>query len=240
MYAHALERRRLGALWGATGRFFAEMHSWVIVLGAGALLWVAHSTERVWMPIGILILANSLLGGANAVLDCVQNAARQRIVVAWHQACGQWLRSILAILAVHLWGASTVNVLCGYLVATALVFGSQITLWRSMLSRLTEFHGNSDRQESKTLAAGMREYGMPFATWGPIAWLQQSSDRWVLATRTNVSQVGVYQILFQLGFYPMTLLSSLVSQVMGPVLFGLVGNGQEHPKLEPYVARCAA
>ena len=79
----------------------------------------------------------------------------------------------------------------------------------------------------------MREYGLPFAIWGPIAWLQQSSDRWVLATRTNVSQVGVYQILFQLGFYPMTLLSSLVAQVMGPVLFGLAGNGQEHPKLEP-------
>ena len=62
MYAHALDRRRLGALWGATGRFFGEMHFWVIVLGAGTLLWVAHSTQRVWMPIGILVLANSLLG----------------------------------------------------------------------------------------------------------------------------------------------------------------------------------
>lgn len=233
LYAPAIESRRLGELWRATKRFFLEMHAGVVLLGAAAITYMAFSADRKWAPIGLLVLVLSLVLCANAVLDCLQNAARQRVIVAWHQACGQWGRVLLAVALVRLWGPSGLNVLWGYLVASIIVLASQVTLWHSLLSRLSKLDEADDGRETRAFSAGMRTYGLPFAAWGVIAWLQQSSDRWVLATFTDIKQVGIYQIVYQLGFYPLTLLSNLVGQVAGPVFYGRAGDGSEPERLAP-------
>jgi len=232
LYSPALEHNRPIELWQATRRFFFEIHLGVLVLGIAVLACVALLVDRAWVPFGVLVLATSLLGGANVVLDSLQNAARHRGIVAWHQACGQWGRGVFAMFLVYHWGPTGSNVLCGYLTAAGLVFASQMTIWRSTLSRLTVFQRGVD-PGSTALVHEMRKYGLPFAAWGAIAWLQQNSDRWFLVALTDIKEVGVYQILYQLGYYPLALLSGLVGQLLGPVLFGRAGDGNDPARLLP-------
>src|SRR5438874_2297495 len=55
----------------------------------------------------------------------------------------------------------------------------------------------------------MRGYAWPFAAWGIFTWMQTASDRWALQGR-GTSEVGFYAALYQLGYYPMTLLSGFL------------------------------
>ncbi len=82
-------------------------------------------------------------------------------------------------------------------------------------------------RDAKPWRHRMVAYAWPFSVWGVVTWLQLSSDRWVLQVFCNTQDVGLYAVVYQLGFAPPMLLCGLVSQLVAPVFFQLAGDGTD-------------
>lgn len=58
-----------------------------------------------------------------------------------------------------------------------------------------------------------------------------SADRWALQVFWGPSSVGLYAVLYLLGYYPMNLLGGIASQLVGPILFARVGDGKDRDRV---------
>ena len=171
---------------------------------------------------GLAILF-SIISGANSLIDGIQNAARHRKLVAIHQAGVQWLRFLLALGSVTIFGASSSMALLGYIAASILILISQLYFLQDLLKPCSWQKISIKKKSQQSLQ--MRRYIWPFISWGVFSWLQFSADRWALACFATKSVVGTYAVLYQFGFYPLVLGTNMVQQLVGPILFERVGNG---------------
>jgi O-antigen/teichoic acid export membrane protein len=188
---------------------------------SGFLVW--HYAAK-WLPLMGAALLLSWIAGANAILDSIQNAARERNVVAWHQAFGQWLRALLPLGLAAVYIAGSTMAMSAYCLAATLVFVSQLTFfWRTILSQVRWLASDWDAVRRKV--AEVWGYSWPFVTWGLFTWAQSSSDRWALEAFRQKADVGVYQVLYQIGYSPIVLITGYIVVVAGPILFTRVGQG---------------
>jgi len=230
-FAPAHEAKQLRAYFRGSRRLVAEGTCLVFALAVLSALALLLSGRTQWLTLLAAAFLYSLLSGYCSALDGMQNAARQRAVVAWHQGLGQWLRFSLALAFIALCGALSSAAMLGYAMASAAVLGSQVFLFRRKILALL-----SDQSSAMDAAAGcwtrpMRGYAWPFAIWGVFTWAQMASDRWALQLCGSASAVGLYAALYQLGYYPMTLLSGFLSQLVLPILFSRAGDGTDKGRL---------
>lgn len=250
--ATLVQQLALGPLSGAFLRFFAPAQEanqlgaylqgvrvllgrvTIILLAVGGLfslgLWAFSHVE--WSALVLAALVFSLLSGYNAALNGMQNAARQRVIVAWHQGLGQWLRFLMAVALMAVLGAFSSVAMMGYALAFVVMLGSQIVFFRRKILPLSAFQPVVEPGDVGDWTRKMRSYAWPFATWGLFTWAQLSSDRWALQTFGVTSDVGLFAVLYQLGYYPITLLSGLVVQLISPILFSRAGDGADQSRLD--------
>jgi len=192
-----------------------------LVLMAG-LLWLGYSQ---WMGLAAGALALSVLSGYNASLSGIQNAARQRAVVAFHGGLDAWLKILLAV-GVMLWlGSSSTAVVLGYALSSLLVTGSQLLFLR----RLIRPQGQKPRA-SANWGRQIWVYSWPFSTWGVFSWAQQVSDRWALQAFASTQDVGLYAVVFQLGYAPIGLATGMAMTFLGPILYQRSGSAADHTR----------
>jgi O-antigen/teichoic acid export membrane protein len=63
--------------------------------------------------------------------------------------------------------------------------------------------------------------------WGVFTWVQLSSDRWALSIYSSASNVGLFTVVYQLGYYPISFLSGIFLQFISPILFQWTGDATE-------------
>lgn len=194
----------------------------VVVLG----LWAAGYSR--WIPITVLAFGLSLLSGYSSSLNEIQNAARHRIVVAWHQGIDQWLRYAGAAAAILLLGSTTAMALTGFVCAAALVFASQLAFLRKLL--LGNLDAGLGGNATKCIRR-LKRYAWPFSGWGFFTWAQLASDRWALDAFQQTGVVGLYAALYQIGYSPITLLGMLGVQLFSPILFSWAGDASDTARL---------
>src|SRR5262249_47531362 len=155
------------------------------VMTAAASLWIS----------GLWIAAMfAWTCSISSLVDGIQNAARQRALVAVHQGVGGWLRLALAAGAAKLWGGSSAATLCAYAAGYLLLSASQcFFLWRN----LRVARGG---EAAPTMTFPLLNYAWPFAAWGIFTWIQASADRWSINAFCGLYQTGLYQSLYQLGY----------------------------------------
>ena len=61
--------------------------------------------QEKWIPIIIMSLIFAVFSGCNSIFNSIQNAARQRLIVAFHQGLEPWARLLGVAGVVALWGA---------------------------------------------------------------------------------------------------------------------------------------
>jgi O-antigen/teichoic acid export membrane protein len=249
--ATLVQQLALGPLSGAFLRFFAPSYEanqlgaylrgvqvllgrvTIILLAVGGLfslgLWAFGYTE--WLALALAALIFSLFFGYNAVLNGMQNAARQRVVVAWHQGLGQWLRFLIAVALMAVLGAFSSVAMIGYALAFVVVLSSQLLFFRRKILPISISQPAVESDDVGDWTRKMLGYAWPFATWGLFTWAQMSSDRWALQAFGVTSDVGFYAVLYQLGYYPITLLSGLIVQLVAPILFDRAGDGADSARL---------
>ena len=217
-YAPAQERGDLagylsavrGLVWAAT----AVVAIMILLTCAGLL--IAGRME--WIAIGSAALVFAGLSGHNAILSGIQNAARQRAVVALHQGLEPWSRLLFAA-ALLLWlGSTSAVAMVGYALGVTLVLGSQYLFFRKIIQN---DGAESDRSRWQQQ---IWNYSWPISIFGTFTWMQLASDRWALERFATTQEVGLYAALFQLGYYPMSVATGMAVQFLVPIFYQRAGD----------------
>ncbi len=209
----------------AVWRLLARASGLIAILFVIILSGLFLSGNQNWIPLLILIFLFTLVSSFNIVLDNIQNAARHRVIVAWHQGVSQWLRFLLAVGMILLFGSSSIYALLGYFLSAVLVIFSQGYFFRKKLLESEYFGNRNSNQPRDTWENQMIRFALPFSAWGLFGWAQLSSDRWALQVFHSTADVGLYSVLYQLGFYPITILTGIFVQFITPILYRRAGNG---------------
>lgn len=221
-YAPAHEQGDLGGYLNAVRRLVLSA-TWIIVLMillTVAGLLIAGRTE--WIAIAIAAIIFATLSGYNAVLSGIQNAARQRAIVALHQGMESWARFLVAA-GLLLWlGASSTVAMVGYAIAVLLVLGSQYVFLRKIAPKNVTGPYIEGRWREQML-----KYSWPFASWGIFYWAQSASDRWALEFFATTREVGLYAVLFQLGYQPVSMATGMAMQLLSPILYQRAGDASD-------------
>ncbi len=224
-YSIAAEKQDLDGYLRATFRLM--IYATLVVVAISLLViigmfWLGYSH---WVTLIAAALLFSVLSAYNGTLAGIQNAARQRAVVALHASLDAWLKIGLA-LCMMLWlGYSTAVVLIGYSCSTLLSIFSQLIFLRSTIP--------IQKQKFKTEHKWTGQiwiYSLPFSTWGIFTWMQQVSDRWALQTFASAAEVGRYAVMFQLGYTPVALASALIMSSLGPIIYQRSGDATDHAR----------
>jgi O-antigen/teichoic acid export membrane protein len=230
-YSIAAEKQDLGGYLHATRNLLAYATVAVVAIGMmlmASLYWLGYSQ---WIGLAAAALVFSVLSGYNSTLNGIQNAARQRAIVAFHGGFDAWLKILLAV-GVVLWlGTSSTAVVIGYACSSLLITVSQLIFLRRTIPQQ-----HTPIQNRQQWMPQIWAYSLPFTTWGAFTWMQQVSDRWALQAFASTSDVGQYAVLFQLGFTPIALITGLAMSFLGPILYQRSGDATD-PVRNAYVHR---
>lgn len=221
-FTPAREQEWLADFYHGVQTYFFKIIAFVLVLGLLMLLLLALTGNIKLVTVGVPILLFSLFSSANGLIEGIRNGARDRKVVAFHQALFQWLRFLLAAMFIWLAGASATFALWGYAFASLLVVISQI-----YFLRCAEFYSSMrlkrNSEKGFQYVRTMRNYARPFLIMGGFTWLLSFADRWALSLFCPMSEVGYYAALYQVGYFPMIFASRILLQLVSPVLYERAG-----------------
>jgi O-antigen/teichoic acid export membrane protein len=232
-YASSKEKNELAAFFIAVNRIGYRSGFITLLIGLIVCLAIIVFKLNTYLSLAIFIIIFALISGWNTILDQLQNAARHRVIVAWHQAIGQLLKYLFAFGICTLLISSSSNAMIGYALSASLILLSQSFFYFTKLNRHDE-NAQKDigvQQSSKIWSRYFSSYASPFILWGLFTWIQMSSDRWALEFFSSTNDVGFYTVLYQLGYYPITLLTSVVLQFITPILFERIGDGSDINRL---------
>jgi O-antigen/teichoic acid export membrane protein len=221
-YSIAFEKKELHSYLRASRLMMAYATLAVLVIGLmlmTGLLWLRYFQ---WMGLASAALLFSLISGYNGSLSSIQTAARQRAVVAVHISVESWLKVIIVLGTFLIIGNSSTLIVFGFALSSLLITGSQYLLLRKFIAMQKETN-----IDSKPWIRQMWAFSWPFSTWGFFTWAQVSSDRWALEAFTSTHDVGMYSVLFQLGYTPISMASGLIVSFFAPIFFQRTGDGTD-------------
>jgi O-antigen/teichoic acid export membrane protein len=172
-----------------------------------------------WIGVAVATFVFSILSGYNSCLIGIENAARQRATVAFHTGLDSWLKIFLSIAFILWLGSFGTAVVLGYALSTLIVTCSQYFLLQRQIES-----SSGKIQLSKSWIVQIWAYSWPFSVFGAFTWMQQVSDRWALQAFVSQQEVGLYAVLFQLGYVPIGLLAGMVVNFIGPILYHRSGD----------------
>ena len=133
-----------------------------------------------------------------------------------------WARFLAAAGLLVLLGATSTVAMVGYAMGVILVLGSQYLFFRKIVPKnVTEADNGRNWSEQ------IWKYSWPFASWGIFTWAQQASGRWALGLLTTTQEVGLFAVLFQLGYYPMSMATEMAMQFFAPIFYQRAGDASD-------------
>lgn len=223
-YAPAAEKDDLYGYLVGVRRLVLSATVFIIVLVIALVLGLQVANKTNWTLLVLAAASFAILSGYDSILSSIQNAARQRIIVALHRAMGAWGRYLIAVLLVLRLGATSGVAMLGYALASVPVLISQWFFFR----RTLQYKGIVQHQQN--WQKQIWQYSWPFASWGVFYWAQTASDRWALELFASTQEVGFYAVLFQLGYYPMSIVNNMAMQLLGPIFYQRAGDGKNHKR----------
>lgn len=220
-YAPAVEQGDLGGYLHAVKRLVLYATGIVLLLALSSTAGLMFSERNQWAAITASALAFAILSGYSAIFSGIQSAARQRSIVALHQGADPLLRSLVAAGLLIWLGTSSTVAMIGYAMAALLMLGSQTYFFQKIV-RGKLFGKNKRNWQDKIWA-----FSLPIGTWGIFTWMQQMSDRWALQLSSSTSDVGIYAVLYQLGYYPILLVTGMAMQFLVPILYQRAGDASD-------------
>lgn len=220
-YAPAVEQGDLSGYLSAAKKLvlFATGIIFLLVVLSIAGLIIAGQAQ--WVTITVSSLVFAILSGYCANLSGIQTAARQRAIVAIHQGIDPLWRSLIAA-GLLLWlGMTSTVAMIGYAIAALLLLGSQIFFFRKIIPDNTFSATNRNWQDE------IWRFSWPIGIFGIFTWMQLVSDRWSLQLFSATQEVGKYVVLYQLGYYPVSLIAGMVMQFLVPILYQRAGDASD-------------
>ena len=221
----ATEKGAVGTYLHDSIRLFAGASLLVIAIGVVLTAVLREMGETSWASLVAAAMTFSVLSGIGGALGGIQNAARQRASAAIHGGVDAWLKILLVIAILQWLGPSAVAVVIGYACSSALVAASQAASLHRSIS--TQDRRSTGAQQ---FLPQMLAFSWPFSAWGLFTWLQQASDRWALAAFATPTDVGLYAVLFQLGYAPIAVLTTMSMTFLAPILYQRSGDATDQAR----------
>jgi O-antigen/teichoic acid export membrane protein len=204
-------------------RSLGMMATCIIVAMWIILVIVLMATRHArWSVVAAASLAFAVVSGYNAILNGIQNAARQRSIVALHQGAESWARYLIAAGLAALIGATSAVAMTGYVLSGVLVLASQLLFFRKITSQMRSVGAVENDWQRR-----IWKFSWPISVFGIFTWGQLASDRWALGLLSTTRDVGMYAALLQLGYYPVSMATGVAVQFLTPILFQRVGDASD-------------
>lgn len=194
-----------------------------IVLGMLLISGAILTGHTGWIWGFVLAIAYTQVSSYYATLCSIQNAARQRNIVAVHGAVDPWVKIGLVVAILSGSTHTSEAVMFSYLFAALIMLASQLYYF----NRLVKSAASSESNISTPWFREMVNYSKPFMIFNLPTWAQASSDRWALQTFTAGPAVGQYAVLLQLGYTPVAMVVGLITGLIGPILHQRSGDGTD-------------
>lgn len=230
-YAVSVEINTLAGYARAARRMLLIAGGLVAIAGCLAIAALVYSPWHASVPLACWSLGFAILSGLSGVFDSIQSAARQRAIVAWHQGVGVWLRFGLATCFARFFGGPEMA-MAGFALSAAIILVSQVFFLRRVILSSPAYRSDFSPVVVRTLDRQMWIYAWPFGAFGLFTWGQIASDRWALQSFTTTRSVGIYQALYQLGYYPISMATAFLMQLIQPILFSRAGAGTDEKRME--------
>ena len=169
----------------------------------------------------------SIFSGFTSIIYSIQNINRERKLVAFFQIIETTLKISLTYFLILVFKQNANTALLANAAASLLIFIIQI--WYLNKYNKILVSSNINLINTKYIKK-IINYSIPFSIWGIFAWAQISSDRWFLQSFSDTNAVAKYAVLFQIGYYPVTILMGYIVQVITPILFNTAGNGEDNSR----------
>jgi O-antigen/teichoic acid export membrane protein len=195
---------------------------WIMSIGLVLIIGLMITRRTEWLGLAVFALAFALLSGHNSILSGILNAARQRSIVALHQGMESWTRFLAAAGLMLLMGATSTVAMVGYSMAVLLVLASQYVFFRKIVPKNVTGTSNG-----RIWLDQIWKYSWPFVSWGIFSFAQQASGRWALVLYTSTQEVGLYAVLYQLGYYPISMATGLAVQFLAPIFYQRIGDASD-------------
>lgn len=222
-YAPAAEHGDLGSYLSAVRRLVWSATAVTVLMMVMAIVGLLVAGRTEWIAIAVAALIFATLSGNNSILSGIQNAARQRSIVALHLGMESWARFLIAAGFMLWFGANSAVAMAGYAVAALMVLGSQYVFFRKIKSS----SGSAIAEKEQTWREQIWKFSWPISIFGIFTWLQLVSDRWALGHFSTTQEVGLYAVLFQLGYYPMSIASGMAMQLLVPIVYQRAGDASD-------------
>jgi O-antigen/teichoic acid export membrane protein len=165
----------------------------------------------------------SIFTGYSSIIYAYFHITLQRKKIAIYQTIESLIKILIISFFLYQFQKTTNNILFAISISTILTFALQ---FHFLYKNEIDFSINNrilDKEWKKYLF----EFSYPFAIWGIFCWLQISSDRWFLGYFKSSEDVAKYAIIFQLGYYPPSIIIGNVVQTITPILYRKAGDASE-------------
>lgn len=172
-----------------------------------------------------------ILSGANSLLNGIQNSARMRANAAIHQGLESWCRFLAAAGFMLLIGHESEYAMLGYCISALIILTSQLYFFRKkIIYDKAQAQAQAQEEVGNNWKGRITNFSLPFASWGIFTWGHLVSDRWALGLFSSADQVGFYVIIYQLGYYPISMAMGVVVNLITPIIYQRAGDASDQVK----------
>ena len=208
----------------------------ILIAIIGIFLIVAVSfmkTEVDWTYSIIAVVLFTIGSSYYSIFTGLFLALKKQVTVSLFQGLEPWVKAIFAFICILIFGGSGLIALVGYVIGIAIIAITQKSLFAKI-----KFEDDSEQRDEVGWEKRVLNYSYPFVIWGVFTAVHLVSDRWVLKTFATLSDVGMYSVVYQLGYFPVILIMSVLVQVITPYFYQMAGIGLDVQRMQKVRSVC--
>ena len=195
-------------------------------IGTSLFLGAFFSNHVDWLKLIFITIIFSIISNYNGVFGDIQNAARNRPILVINNSLDTLLKIIFTFLTIIIFGVSSTVIMLAYTMSAIVVLISNKFLLKYAIP-VTKISDSKQADTSRNWQQLIWAYAWPFSAWGIFTWAQQASDRWALQLFSTTEDVGLFAVLFQLGYAPIIMFSGLLAGFLTPIFYSRAGDATD-------------
>ena len=227
-YSIAENQIDLRRYFDSSRKIIFKLSSFLLLFGGitAILLLIMGYPNLFFLTIFTLLI--SILNGVISVLNCFQNAARQRILVSLNNGLGIVFKIGISLLLFNLFGANETSLIISLLLASSITLFLQLIFLRKNWKSKLQIYNSS--QSAFNWHNQIWTYSLSVILWNGFMALYQLSDKWALEYNNSSKEVGVYTVFFQLGYSSILLVITNLLAFLSPIIYQRAGDGKDQVK----------
>ena len=148
------------------------------------------------------------------------NATRKHREVATWYIMDAWLRPLLAIAGITLFGATALIILCAYSLGTGLLIFGLRTFSAPESSHGEPIISSGPNRKSNDISeAKLWSYSAPLIPLALVSWISSQLDRYIIGSSLGLAEVGIYAAIYGAVSRPILMAAAAIELTMRPVYY---------------------